>query len=39
VVSGSIPFVYGARSNQHYLLRMMVIYLSFAPTFVLLATS
>ncbi|KAK3814029.1 MAG: Phosphatidylinositolglycan class N-domain-containing protein [Benniella sp.] len=38
-VSGSIPFVYGARSNQHYLLRMMVIYLSFAPTFVLLATS
>ncbi|KAF9363165.1 Glycosyl phosphatidyl inositol anchor synthesis [Mortierella sp. NVP85] len=38
-VSGSIPFVYGARSNQHYLLRMVVIYLSFAPTFVLLATS
>lgn len=38
-ITGSIPFVYGARSSQHYLLRMVVIYLSFAPIFVLLSTS
>ncbi|KAG0242506.1 Phosphatidylinositolglycan class N-domain-containing protein [Mortierella sp. GBAus27b] len=38
-ITGSIPFVYGARSGQHYLLRMTIIYLSFAPTFVLLAIS
>lgn len=35
----SIPFVYGARSSQHYLLRLAIIYLSFAPTFVLLSTA
>ncbi|KAG0324194.1 Glycosyl phosphatidyl inositol anchor synthesis [Dissophora globulifera] len=38
-VTGSIPFVYGARSSQHYLLRMVVIYLSFAPIFILLSIS
>ncbi|KAF9936165.1 Glycosyl phosphatidyl inositol anchor synthesis, partial [Modicella reniformis] len=38
-VTGSIPFVYGSRSKQHYLLRMVVIYLSFAPIFILLAIS
>ncbi|KAI1314430.1 Glycosyl phosphatidyl inositol anchor synthesis [Mortierella claussenii] len=38
-VTGSIPFVYGARSNQHYLLRMVIIYLSFAPIFILLSIS
>ncbi|KAF9134927.1 Glycosyl phosphatidyl inositol anchor synthesis [Mortierella sp. 14UC] len=37
--TGSIPFVYGARSNQHYLLRMVVIFLSFAPIFILLSIS
>ncbi|KAF9928850.1 Glycosyl phosphatidyl inositol anchor synthesis [Linnemannia zychae] len=38
-ITGSIPFVYGARSRQHYLLRMVVIYLSFAPIFILLSTA
>lgn len=38
-ITASIPFVYGARSSQHYLLRMVIIYLSFAPTFVLLSTA
>ncbi|KAK5822753.1 Phosphatidylinositolglycan class N-domain-containing protein [Linnemannia elongata] len=38
-ITGSIPFVYGARSSQHYLLRMVIIYLSFAPIFILLSTS
>ncbi|KAF8937481.1 Glycosyl phosphatidyl inositol anchor synthesis [Dissophora ornata] len=38
-VTGSIPFVYGARSSQHYLLRMVIIYLSFAPIFILLSIS
>ncbi|KAF9158836.1 Glycosyl phosphatidyl inositol anchor synthesis [Mortierella sp. AD011] len=37
--TGSIPFVYGARSNQHYLLRLVIIFLSFAPIFILLSTS
>ncbi|KAF9097265.1 Glycosyl phosphatidyl inositol anchor synthesis [Mortierella sp. AD031] len=38
-ITGSIPFVYGARSSQHYLLRMVIIYLSFAPIFILLSIS
>ncbi|KAF9575666.1 Glycosyl phosphatidyl inositol anchor synthesis [Mortierella alpina] len=38
-VTASIPFVYGARSSQHYLLRMVIIYLSFAPIFILLSIS
>lgn len=38
-ITASIPFVYGARSSQHYLLRLVIIYLSFAPTFVLLSTA
>ncbi|KAF9903824.1 Glycosyl phosphatidyl inositol anchor synthesis [Linnemannia zychae] len=38
-ITGSIPFVYGARSNQHYLLRMVIIFLSFAPIFILLSIS
>ncbi|KAG0364781.1 Phosphatidylinositolglycan class N-domain-containing protein [Gamsiella multidivaricata] len=38
-ITGSIPFVYGARSGQHYLLRMVIIYLSFAPIFILLSIS
>ncbi|KAF8977678.1 Glycosyl phosphatidyl inositol anchor synthesis [Entomortierella lignicola] len=38
-ITGSIPFLYGARSSQHYLLRLAIIFLSFAPTFVLLSTS
>ncbi|KAG0325824.1 Glycosyl phosphatidyl inositol anchor synthesis [Podila humilis] len=38
-VTGSIPFVYGARESQHYLHRLVIIYLSFAPTFVILSTS
>ncbi|KAF9957992.1 Glycosyl phosphatidyl inositol anchor synthesis, partial [Mortierella alpina] len=37
--TASIPFVYGARSSQHYLLRMVIIYLSFAPIFILLSIS
>ncbi|KAF9438824.1 Glycosyl phosphatidyl inositol anchor synthesis [Entomortierella beljakovae] len=37
--TGSIPFVYGARSNQHYLLRLVIIFLSFAPIFILLSIS
>ncbi|KAF9582958.1 Glycosyl phosphatidyl inositol anchor synthesis [Lunasporangiospora selenospora] len=39
VITGSIPFVYGARTNQHYLLRLVIIYLSFAPIFILLSIS
>ncbi|KAF9956093.1 Glycosyl phosphatidyl inositol anchor synthesis [Mortierella alpina] len=38
-ITASIPFVYGARSSQHYLLRMVIIYLSFAPIFILLSIS
>ncbi|KAG0045192.1 Glycosyl phosphatidyl inositol anchor synthesis, partial [Gryganskiella cystojenkinii] len=38
-ITGSIPFIYGARSSQHYLLRMVIIYLSFAPIFILLSIS
>ncbi|KAF9110209.1 Glycosyl phosphatidyl inositol anchor synthesis [Mortierella sp. AM989] len=37
--TGSIPFVYGARSSQHYLLRLVIIFLSFAPIFILLSIS
>ncbi|KAF9971256.1 Glycosyl phosphatidyl inositol anchor synthesis [Actinomortierella ambigua] len=39
IISASVPFVYGARSSQHYLQRLAVIYLAFAPIFVLLSIS
>ncbi|KAG0267894.1 Glycosyl phosphatidyl inositol anchor synthesis [Actinomortierella ambigua] len=39
VISTSVPFVYGARSSQHYLQRLVVIYLAFAPIFILLSIS
>ncbi|KAG0235816.1 Glycosyl phosphatidyl inositol anchor synthesis [Actinomortierella wolfii] len=38
-ISASVPFVYGARSSQHYLQRLVVIYLAFAPIFILLSIS
>lgn len=39
VVSSSIPFVYGLRSNHHFLQRLTIIFLAFAPTMILLSLS
>ncbi|RUS15550.1 LOW QUALITY PROTEIN: phosphatidylinositolglycan class N [Endogone sp. FLAS-F59071] len=39
VVSSSIPFIYGLRSNHHFLQRLTVIFLAFAPTMILLSLS
>jgi len=39
VVSLGMPLAYRARPNNHYLHRLMVVFLSYAPTFVILTIS
>ncbi len=39
VISLIMPFAYRAQPNNHYLHRLMVIFLTFAPTFVILTIS
>ncbi|RUP42938.1 Phosphatidylinositolglycan class N-domain-containing protein [Jimgerdemannia flammicorona] len=38
-VSSAIPFLYGLRSNHHFLQRLTVICLAFSPTIILLSIS
>ncbi|KAF2455152.1 GPI ethanolamine phosphate transferas-like protein [Lineolata rhizophorae] len=39
VASLTVPFLHGLRPNNHYLHRLMVIFLSFSPVFIILTTS
>ena len=39
IASVSLPFVHRVRPNNHYLHRLLVIFLAFAPSFVLLTIS
>ncbi|ORX85434.1 PigN-domain-containing protein [Basidiobolus meristosporus CBS 931.73] len=38
-LSSSIPFFYGRKASHHYIHRLVVIYLAYAPVFVLLSIS
>ncbi|EON66176.1 GPI ethanolamine phosphate transferase 1 [Coniosporium apollinis CBS 100218] len=39
VASLTVPFLHGLQPNNHYLHRLVVIFLSFAPTFIILTIS
>jgi phosphatidylinositol glycan class N len=39
VASLAVPFLHGLRSNSHYIHRLMVIFLAFSPSFIILTIS
>ncbi|KAF2199199.1 PigN-domain-containing protein [Delitschia confertaspora ATCC 74209] len=39
VASLTVPFLHGLRPNNHYIHRLMVIFLAFAPSFIILTIS